>query len=859
MTITVAKLEGRVALVTGGARGMGEAHARALAAEGARVVIGDVLEEEGAAVAADLGVGARFVRLDVTDEAYSWRAAVTLAEEAFGPMSVLVNNAGVLAVAPIAELAIEEWRRVLDTNLTGAFLGMKTSTRRCERAGGGAIVNVSSMAAYIAVAPASAYTASKWGLRGLTKAAALEFGPDNIRVNSLHPGMIMTPMIEGAADEATQSARYPIPRFGRSEEVATTMLHIVCDATYSTGLGVLRRRREPRRDSRGGLTVRAAVLVELKQPFVVEEIELLDPTPGRVSSAPARRRSARPTASTGAASWARSRRRSSGTRRWARCVEVGADVDARQGRRPRRSSRARSECGLCFYCSAGRPDQCSETFDAQGSGRTSPTARTAQPVSAAGNVGGYAEVMNVTANQVFPLRHRPARRVLLSLLGCGITTGVGSVLQRRRGQARASRRRRSGCGHLGLWMIQARAARRSARTIIAVEPIAWRREMAGRLGATDLVDPSTAIPIEQVRALTGGRGADYVLEAATMTAGPGAGADDVAPRRHDRRSPASSAADATVTYPQVELALQSRRDPQRPERQRPHAPRPAAASSRMIEDGRVTPEPRSSPRATRWTRSTTRSTPPRRSATSPASSSRRTSDAHLPAPHRAAPHASSAAPSTAPVRSAAPGARRVPRARRRGLVRRAQVPGRASPRCRASRAPPSAPTCRSGSGSRGMIGVDVGGTFTDVVSVRDGRIEVTKVPSSATDPAAPVVEGAAAARPRGRAGVQPRQHDGPERGDHAGAAEGRVPDHGGAPGHPRPRTDLAAAGASERHVVAASVRRRGQAARPALPAAWNHRAPAGRRERPRRRSTRTRRAASSRCWRCAVGASRSAC
>lgn len=234
MTITVSKLEGRVALVTGGARGMGEAHARALIGEGARVVIGDVLEAEGAAVADELGDAARFVALDVTDEA-AWAAAVGVAEDAFGPVSVLVNNAGVLAVAPIAELPLDEWRRVVDTNLTGAFLGMKAVHPSMRRAGGGAIVNVSSMAAYIAVGQASAYTASKWGLRGLTKAAAIEFGPDRIRVNSLHPGMIKTPMIEGAADETTQAARYPIPRFGTSEEVAATMLHIVCDATYSTG------------------------------------------------------------------------------------------------------------------------------------------------------------------------------------------------------------------------------------------------------------------------------------------------------------------------------------------------------------------------------------------------------------------------------------------------------------------------------------------------------------------------------------------------------------------------------------------------------------------------------------------------
>ena len=234
MTGAVAKLEGRVALVTGGARGMGEAHARALAAEGARVVIGDVLEDEGAGVASDLGDAARFVRLDVTDEA-SWTAAIVYGRGGLRAGLDPRHNAGVLAVEPIAEQPLAEWRRVIDTNLTGAFLGMKAVHPSMKRAGGGAIVNVSSMAAYIAVGHASAYTASKWGLRGLTKAAAIEFGPDRIRVNSLHPGMIKTPMIEGASDEERQAARYPIPRFGRSEEVAATMLHIVCDATYSTG------------------------------------------------------------------------------------------------------------------------------------------------------------------------------------------------------------------------------------------------------------------------------------------------------------------------------------------------------------------------------------------------------------------------------------------------------------------------------------------------------------------------------------------------------------------------------------------------------------------------------------------------
>lgn len=207
------RLEGRTALVTGGARGIGEAHVRALAAEGARVAVCDLLEEDGRALAAAVGDAARYVALDVREEA-SWQAAVAETEAELGPISILVNNAGVLAVQPIAEMPVEEWRRVLDTNVTGAFLGTKAVAPSMRRAGGGCIVNISSMAAFIAVAPASAYTTSKWALRGFTKAAALELAP-HIRVNSVHPGMIDTPMIAGASDEETQAAKYPIPRFGR--------------------------------------------------------------------------------------------------------------------------------------------------------------------------------------------------------------------------------------------------------------------------------------------------------------------------------------------------------------------------------------------------------------------------------------------------------------------------------------------------------------------------------------------------------------------------------------------------------------------------------------------------------------------
>jgi S-(hydroxymethyl)glutathione dehydrogenase/alcohol dehydrogenase len=176
-------------------------------------------------------------------------------------------------------------------------------------------------------------------------------------------------------------------------------------------------------------------------------------------------------------------------------------------------------------------------------------------VSAAGNVGGYAEMMNVTANQAFPL-HTDLPDDVLSLLGCGITSGVGAVLnvaEVKPGRSVAV----LGCGHLGLWMVQgARLA--GASKIIAVEPIAWRREMAGELGATDLVDPGVGDPVEQVRALTEGRGADYVLEAAGMTAAQEQ-ALTTARRAGTVVLTGVERLGATVTYPQFELALQGRR------------------------------------------------------------------------------------------------------------------------------------------------------------------------------------------------------------------------------------------------------------------------------------------------------------
>lgn len=232
------RLAGRAAIVSGGARGIGAAHVRALAGEGAHVVIGDVLEAEARALAAELGERVRAVDLDVTDEA-SWAAAVAAAEDPdWGPgtVTVLVNNAGIMDPAPIHELSAERFRRTIDVNLTGHFLGIAAVTGSMRRAGGGAIVNTSSMTSQIAVSTLAHYTASKHAIAGLTKAAALELGPFNIRVNSLHPGMIRTAMTEGAPESA-MAAEYPVARFGTPEEVAATMLFIVCEATYASGNG----------------------------------------------------------------------------------------------------------------------------------------------------------------------------------------------------------------------------------------------------------------------------------------------------------------------------------------------------------------------------------------------------------------------------------------------------------------------------------------------------------------------------------------------------------------------------------------------------------------------------------------------
>lgn len=226
------KLTGKVALVTGGARGIGAAVTRLFAEEGAKVVIADVLTQEGEALAAEVGEAARYVHLDVTDET-QWREAVAVAEREFGPVGVLVNNAGIVDFGTIEQQEPKAFQHVLDVNLVGPWLGMHVAAPSLREAGGGAVVNISSTAGLMGYSNLGGYVASKWGLRGLTKSAALEMAPDKVRVCSVHPGPIRTPMTSQFDDSMT--AAQPIARFGEPEEVARMVLFVAADATYSTG------------------------------------------------------------------------------------------------------------------------------------------------------------------------------------------------------------------------------------------------------------------------------------------------------------------------------------------------------------------------------------------------------------------------------------------------------------------------------------------------------------------------------------------------------------------------------------------------------------------------------------------------
>lgn len=228
------RLDDKVCLITGGSRGQGAAEARLFAAEGGRVWICDVLDEEGEALAKDAGIEYR--HLDVTNE-QQWSDLVNEIVEVSGGIQVLINNAGIFRTNRLIDTPTEEFKLVMDINCTGVFLGMRTVAPAMMASGGGSIVNVSSLAGMRGAAGSLAYGASKWAVRGMTKAAAIELARKGIRVNSIHPGLIETPMAdEVGPGQERLIKRTPLGRIAQAEEVANMALFLASEeSSYSTG------------------------------------------------------------------------------------------------------------------------------------------------------------------------------------------------------------------------------------------------------------------------------------------------------------------------------------------------------------------------------------------------------------------------------------------------------------------------------------------------------------------------------------------------------------------------------------------------------------------------------------------------
>lgn len=232
----MARLEGKVAIITGSAQGMGAAHAKKFIEEGAKVVLTDLNEEKGNALAAELGENAIFVKQNVANEE-DWKNVVVKAEEAFGPVNVLVNNAGITMAKSITDTSVEDYRKIVEINQVSVFLGIKSVVSSMEKAGQGTIVNISSLNGL--VGGAVGYTDTKFAVRGITKAAALELAPKNIRVNSVHPGVIATPMVVQEDTKAAVEAfskMIPMSRVAEPEEVSNLVLYLASEeSSYSTG------------------------------------------------------------------------------------------------------------------------------------------------------------------------------------------------------------------------------------------------------------------------------------------------------------------------------------------------------------------------------------------------------------------------------------------------------------------------------------------------------------------------------------------------------------------------------------------------------------------------------------------------